>query len=340
MVGLKGKRNEKGKVAEKNKGPKSDRSKCAINESSSEDEDALCLFCNEMYSNNNKSERWSKCCVCSRWGDDSCAGVISDDADKFTCDFCLRGGGRKHKLSLQPADELKKTNDTDKYHDISMLKPMLKPMLKLSKNSFVKIHRKPNSSFKSSKPTALLRARIHRYTPIALLRATTVGPQGPISYACKKNAIGKFQQATSEHAKFNVDMYMKVPGKDSCRFQFFDFERRECRSQKNLVSPQLRPATRCAKPTKNGMQRVTREARVAKKKILCNKENVLRSSDDNVIACSLEIEKINETIQLNDIADDFTVVDISVSTINSQQLQQTTDEIEHASEEINFDYAF
>ncbi|KAK0073713.1 hypothetical protein PV326_013141, partial [Microctonus aethiopoides] len=245
-------------------------------------------------------------------------------------------------------------------------------------NSFVKIHRKPNSSFKSSKPTALLRARIHRYTPIALLRATTVGPQGsddsstflfqhisavgkptevslriialgtvgwyeteaplpvpvyhsgPISYACKKNAIGKFQQATSEHAKFNVDMYMKVPGKDSCRFQFFDFERRECRSQKNLVSPQLRPATRCAKPTKNGMQRVTREARVAKKKILCNKENVLRSSDDNVIACSLEIEKINETIQLNDIADDFTVVDISVSTINSQQLQQTTDEIEHA----------
>ncbi|KAK0157304.1 hypothetical protein PV328_011062 [Microctonus aethiopoides] len=241
MVGLKGKRNEKGKVAEKNKGPKSDRSKCAINESSSEDEDALCLFCNEMYSNNNKSERWSKCCVCSRWGDDSCAGVISDDADK------------------------------------------------------------------------------------------------PISYACKKNAIGKFQQATSEHAKFNVDMYMKVPGKDSCRFQFFDFERRECRSQKNLVSPQLRPATRCAKPTKNGMQRVTREAR---KKILCNKENVLRSSDDNVIACSLEIEKINETIQLNDIADDFTVVDISVSTINSQQLQQTTDEIEHASEEINFDYAF
>ncbi|KAK0086959.1 hypothetical protein PV326_005380 [Microctonus aethiopoides] len=89
MVGLKGKRNEKGKVAEKNKGPKSDRSKCAINESSSEDEDALCLFCNEMYSNNNKSERWSKCCVCSRWGDDSCAGVISDDADKFTCDFCV-----------------------------------------------------------------------------------------------------------------------------------------------------------------------------------------------------------------------------------------------------------
>lgn len=36
----------------------------------------------------------------------------------------------------------------------------------------------------------------------------------PISYVYKKNGNGKFQQATSEHAKLNVGMYMKVPGKE------------------------------------------------------------------------------------------------------------------------------
>ncbi|KAK0160300.1 hypothetical protein PV328_007728 [Microctonus aethiopoides] len=41
-----------------------------------------------------------------------------------------------------------------------------------------RIHRKPNSSIEDSKPTALFKARIHRYTPLALLRANTVSPQG------------------------------------------------------------------------------------------------------------------------------------------------------------------
>lgn len=89
-VYLKGKGKEKEKVAEKSKGPKPKRSKCAISESSSEDEveDAECLFCNELFSNNNRGEGWIKCCICLRWGHDACAGVDPDDADEFTCDFC------------------------------------------------------------------------------------------------------------------------------------------------------------------------------------------------------------------------------------------------------------
>ncbi|CAH1985659.1 unnamed protein product [Acanthoscelides obtectus] len=88
----KGIRKAKENVTEKYKRLKPKRGK---SESSSEDEsDAECLFCNERFSNNNRGEGWIKCCACLRWGHEACAGVDPDDADEFTCDFCVDADDR------------------------------------------------------------------------------------------------------------------------------------------------------------------------------------------------------------------------------------------------------
>ncbi|KAK0161607.1 hypothetical protein PV327_010062 [Microctonus hyperodae] len=161
----------------------------------------------------------------------------------------------------------------------------------------------------------------------------------PISYVYKKNANGKFQQATTEHEKLNVDMYMQISGKEFVPISILRFRARKSQllrlrnlspSAKRMqiarrLSITPRPATRRTKPVKKGMQRNTHEARVAK--AYCRQVNrCIVISDDNVMPCNLGTEKINETVQLNDIADVSSIDDnIPISTINSQQLQQTTD---------------
>ncbi|KAK0070622.1 hypothetical protein PV326_002288, partial [Microctonus aethiopoides] len=166
----------------------------------------------------------------------------------------------------------------------------------------------------------------------------------PISLVYKKSANGKFQQATSEHAKRNVDMYMKVPGKDFVPISILRFRARKSQLLKIInLSPSAkrihiakklsitpRPARKSAKPVNKGMQRNTREARVTKKKSLYNKENVLRCSDDNVMTCGLRVENVKEPIDHNNIKEVLKDVnDITLSSTSSQQLQQIPNEIEY-----------
>ncbi|XP_015435159.1 PREDICTED: uncharacterized protein LOC107190790 [Dufourea novaeangliae] len=70
-----------------------------ISESSSDEDDTECLFCNEKYSRDKGGEGWIRCCVCLKWGHDDCVGIDNNnDADDFTCDFCLQdrfAGARK-----------------------------------------------------------------------------------------------------------------------------------------------------------------------------------------------------------------------------------------------------
>ncbi|KAK0158051.1 hypothetical protein PV327_011204 [Microctonus hyperodae] len=147
----------------------------------------------------------------------------------------------------------------------------------------------------------------------------------PISLVYKKSENGKFQQATNENAKSNVDMYMKVPGKGFVPISILRFRTRKSQLLKiiNLSPPAKRihiaktfsitprPARKSGKPVNKGIQRNTREARVTKKKSQYNKENALRCSDDNVMTCGLRVD------------------DIILPSTSSQQLQQIPDEIEY-----------
>ncbi|CAH2097194.1 unnamed protein product [Euphydryas editha] len=75
----------------------SNKRKNLLSESSKEEEDAECLFCTETFSKDDRGEGWIKCCVCQRWGHEACAGIDSDDSDKFTClDWCKITPGKRH----------------------------------------------------------------------------------------------------------------------------------------------------------------------------------------------------------------------------------------------------
>ncbi|CAH2087193.1 unnamed protein product [Euphydryas editha] len=64
---------------------------------SSEEEDLECLFSTETFSKDDRGEEWIKCCVCQRWGHEACAGIDSDDSNKFTClDWCKITPGKRH----------------------------------------------------------------------------------------------------------------------------------------------------------------------------------------------------------------------------------------------------
>lgn len=61
--------------------------KLEVEESSEEEEDALCLYCNDQYSAS--TEGWISCIQCKKWAHNSCAGIDSDDDESvLVCEIC------------------------------------------------------------------------------------------------------------------------------------------------------------------------------------------------------------------------------------------------------------
>ncbi|KAK4884018.1 hypothetical protein RN001_000289 [Aquatica leii] len=56
-------------------------------EESSEDEDAICLYCLDLYSKS--TEGWCSCSICQKWVNLSCTGPDSDDDESvLICKLC------------------------------------------------------------------------------------------------------------------------------------------------------------------------------------------------------------------------------------------------------------
>lgn len=52
-----------------------------------DEEDAACIFCNELFSRSRTRETWLRCQVCNKWAHAECAGV-SKSSKRFICDIC------------------------------------------------------------------------------------------------------------------------------------------------------------------------------------------------------------------------------------------------------------
>lgn len=52
---------------------------------STEDDDAVCMFCEGRFSNDTRGEHWIMCFMCSMWAHNECAGA---EKDNYICDFC------------------------------------------------------------------------------------------------------------------------------------------------------------------------------------------------------------------------------------------------------------
>lgn len=55
---------------------------------SSDDEDAECLYCNDLFSKSASEEGWISCCSCSKWAHEACAGFDEATQDIFICEIC------------------------------------------------------------------------------------------------------------------------------------------------------------------------------------------------------------------------------------------------------------
>ncbi len=53
--------------------------------SAPEDEDAVCIFCEETFSKDTRGELWVQCMICQMWAHNDCAGC---EKDVYICDFC------------------------------------------------------------------------------------------------------------------------------------------------------------------------------------------------------------------------------------------------------------
>ncbi|CAH1953904.1 unnamed protein product [Acanthoscelides obtectus] len=56
-----------------------------IGQSVCDDKDAVCLFCDERFSENQIGELWVRCIMCNLWAHEQCSGAEKDD---YVCDFC------------------------------------------------------------------------------------------------------------------------------------------------------------------------------------------------------------------------------------------------------------
>ncbi|XP_031328854.1 PHD finger protein ALFIN-LIKE 6-like [Photinus pyralis] len=52
-----------------------------------DEEDAECVYCTNLFSQDIRGEDWIKCSGCYRWAHEECAGV--DKIEGFVCDLCL-----------------------------------------------------------------------------------------------------------------------------------------------------------------------------------------------------------------------------------------------------------
>lgn len=72
---------------EETKGLKKIKKKKKIAESESDEEEAECLYCGDLYSISN--EGWVACQKCFKWAHNSCAGIDNeDDEEILICEFC------------------------------------------------------------------------------------------------------------------------------------------------------------------------------------------------------------------------------------------------------------
>lgn len=56
-----------------------------VGEEKPADEDAACIFCQGLFSNDHKGELWVMCAMCHLWAHSACAGA---EKDVYVCDFC------------------------------------------------------------------------------------------------------------------------------------------------------------------------------------------------------------------------------------------------------------
>ncbi|KAF5299759.1 hypothetical protein FQA39_LY11429 [Lamprigera yunnana] len=50
------------------------------------EEDAECLYCNGLFSQDTRGDKWIRCSLCFRWCHEECAG---SDKKAFVCEICL-----------------------------------------------------------------------------------------------------------------------------------------------------------------------------------------------------------------------------------------------------------
>lgn len=53
------------------------------------EEEAECMFCSGLLSEDTSGEQWIQCSECFRWAHADCANI--DKEDTYICDFCLDG---------------------------------------------------------------------------------------------------------------------------------------------------------------------------------------------------------------------------------------------------------
>lgn len=63
----------------------SDDEEILLEQRTKPDQDVHCLFCDEMFSDNNQGEIWVMCLMCNCWAHEDCAGA---EKEQYICDFC------------------------------------------------------------------------------------------------------------------------------------------------------------------------------------------------------------------------------------------------------------
>lgn len=63
----------------------SDDEEILLEQRTKPDQDVHCLFCDEMFSDNNQGEIWVMCLMCKCWAHEDCAGA---EKEQYICDFC------------------------------------------------------------------------------------------------------------------------------------------------------------------------------------------------------------------------------------------------------------
>ena len=59
------------------------------------EDDAVCLFCESLFSEDKRGELWVQCLVCEMWAHNECAGC---EKDNYVCDFCKQ---QQFKLTIK-----------------------------------------------------------------------------------------------------------------------------------------------------------------------------------------------------------------------------------------------
>lgn len=55
-----------------------------------EEDDTLCVYCEENYSMSARSDGWVKCISCHNWAHEGCTGWLDEDLNEFQCDSCIK----------------------------------------------------------------------------------------------------------------------------------------------------------------------------------------------------------------------------------------------------------